>query len=517
MKENEQLLNSRRQAIGLLGLGGMAMFFPFACSNAKDETSADEEEPIHFKTIVEISQMIQSKEISSVALTQLLLDRIEMVDASLHSYLTVMKKSALYRARELDEEIEAGKYRGPLHGVPIAVKDLIYTKGVATTGGLKVLSDFLPDFDATVVNKLEDAGAVLIGKLNLTEGAMVGYHRDFEIPINPWGEKLWSGVSSSGSGVATAAGLCFGALGTDTGGSIRWPSMANGIVGLKPSYGRVSRHGVIPLAESLDHIGPMTRSVEDAAILFEAIAGKDTNDPTSLAMPVPDMRKDINNGVAGLRIGFDRDYALNGVDSGLAMAIEKALEVLVGLGAEIVAIKVPDLTQVLQTWYSLCSAEAAKAHQEYYPSRAEEYGEYFREFLEKGSQVKQSEIADIRQMRASFSTEFRKVLSEVDAMLSPAAGASLTFPKGLQYGSLSQFNAVFSEILTSAGIKSPVAFTFPHNYAGTPALVVPCGFSDDGLPYTMQLSGGFLEEAMLCRIGHAYEKATEWHLRHPKV
>ena len=515
---NEKLLISRRKTIGLLGLGGLAMFFPFGCSSNKDETDADTGVPLHYRTIVEISKMIKSKEISSVALTQLMLDRIEKVDASLHSFLTVMKKSALARARELDEELEAGKYRGPLHGVPIAVKDLIYTKGVATTGGMKVLNDFLPDFDATVVRKLEEAGAVLVGKLNVTEGAMVGYHRDFEIPINPWGETLWSGVSSSGSGVATAAGLCFGSLGTDTGGSIRFPSMANGIVGLKPSYGRVSRHGVLPLAESLDHIGPMTRSVEDAAILFEAIAGEDPNDPTSLAIPVPDMRKDIDNGIAGLRIGFDRDYALNGVDSGLAIAIEKALEVLEELGAEIVDIKVPDLTNVLETWHVLCAAEAAKAHQAYYPSRADDYGAYFREFLEIGSQVDQSEIADIRQMRESFSTEFRKVLSEVDAMLSPAAGTPFAIPEGLQYGSLTQWEGVISEILKASGItKRPVSFTFPHNYAGTPALVVPCGFSDEGLPYTMQLSGGFLEEAMLFRIGHAYEKATSWNEQHPNI
>jgi amidase len=258
--------------------------------------------------------------------------------------------------------------------------------------------------------------------------------------------------------------------------------------------------------------------VEDAAILFEAIAGKDNNDPTSLTMPVPDMRKDIDKGIAGLRIGFDRDYALNGVDSGLVVAIEKALEVLEGLGAEIVAIKVPDLTHVLETWHTLCSAEAAKAHQAYYPSRADEYGEYFREFLEIGSQVSQSEIADILKMRESFSIAFRKVLSEVDAMLSPAAGAPFSIPEGLQYGSLTRWNDVLSEISKTNGItKKMVAFTFPHNYAGTPALVVPCGFTDEGLPYTIQFSGGFLEEAMLCRIGHAYEKATEWHLRHPQV
>lgn len=517
MKKNEKSPNSRRQALGLLGLGGMAMFFPFACSNSKDETSADEEEPLHFKTIVEISQMIQSKEISSVALTQLLLDRIEMVDANLHSYITVMKKSALTRARELDEELEAGKYRGPLHGVPIAVKDLCYTKGTVTTGGLKVLSDFVPDYDASVVLKLEAAGAVILGKLNVTEGAMVGYHPDFKIPVNPWGEELWAGGSSSGSGVATAAGLCFGSLGTDTGGSIRFPSMANGIVGLKPSYGRVSRYGVLPLAESLDHVGPMTRSVADAAIMLEAIAGEDPNDPTSLTDPVPDLLKDIDKGVAGLRIGFDREYALNDVDPGLATAIEKALNVLEGLGAEIVEIKVPDLTEVLETWGILCAAEAAKAHQEYFPSRAEEYGAYFREFLEIGNQVSPSKIADIRKIMESFSTAFRAVLSEVDAMVSPAAGTPFAIPKGFHSEALTRFEEVRSEMLKSSGTKKPVCFTFPHNYAGTPALVVPCGFSDDGLPYTMQLSGGYLEEAMLCRIGHAYEKATEWHLRHPKV
>ncbi len=518
MKPNEKLPISRRKAIGLLGSGGLAMLFPFGFSRNQVETDTYTGDPIHYRTIVEISKMINSKEISSVALTQLMLARIERVDASLHSFLTVMKASALARASELDEELEAGKYHGPLHGIPIAVKDLCYTKGVPTTGGLKVLSDFVPEFDATVVKKLEAAGAVLLGKLNLTEGAMVGYHPDFEIPINPWGETLWAGVSSSGSGVATAAGLCFGSLGTDTGGSIRFPSMANGIVGLKPSYGRVSRHGVLPLAESLDHIGPMTRSVEDAAILFEAIAGEDPNDPTSLAIPVPNMRKDIDKGIAGLRIGFDRDYALNGVDNGLALAIERAVEVLKGLGAEMVEIKVPDLTEVLMTWPLLCAAEAAKAHQAYYPSRADDYGAYFREFLEIGSQVNQSEIADIRQIRESFSTAFRSVLSKVDAMVSPAAGAPFAIPKGLQYESLTQWNEVLAEILKTSGItKHPVSFTFPHNYAGTPALVVPCGFSEKGLPYTMQLSGGFLEEAMLCRIGHAYEKATNWNEQYPNI
>jgi amidase len=206
---------------------------------------------------------------------------------------------------------------------------------------LKVLDDFVPEFDASVVAKLKAAGAVLLGKLTTTEGAMVGYHRDFDIPVNPWGEELWAGVSSSGSGVATAAGLCFASLGTDTGGSIRFPATANGIVGLKPTYGRVSRYGVLPLAESLDHVGPMTRSVRDAAIVLEAIAGHDPNDPTSLDVPVPRMLDELGRGVEGLRIGLDRAYALDSVDPGLASAIEVALGELERLGVQVVAFRSP--------------------------------------------------------------------------------------------------------------------------------------------------------------------------------
>ena len=350
---NEKLTTTRRVFLSQLTIGGLATLLPVACGTQQSKVAepvasvASANDSWHYKTIMEISEQIKSQKISSVALTQHLLDRIETLDGRLHSYITVMKSAALDRAKALDKELESGAYRGPLHGVPIAVKDLCYTKGVATTGGLKRLRNFKPEYDATVVSKLEAAGAIVLGKLNLTEGAMVGYHGDYKIPVNPWGEDLWAGVSSSGSGVATAAGLCFGSLGTDTGGSIRFPSMANGIVGLKPSYGLVSLYGVLPLAESLDHVGPMTRSVADAAIMLQAMAGKDANDPTSLAEPVPDMLKDIDKGVVGLRIGFDREYALNGVDAGLARAIEEAVALLEDLGAEIVEFKVPDLTEVL--------------------------------------------------------------------------------------------------------------------------------------------------------------------------
>jgi amidase len=298
---------SRRDLLALVGYGMAASLLP-ACSrsSAPPVEAHQNRGPLHYLSLSEVARLIEAKEISPVELTQMMLNRIHTLDVRLHSYATVMADEALAAARAAEREIQSGNYRGPLHGVPIAVKDLCYTKGVPTRGGLKVLDGFIPEFDASVVAKLKAAGAVLLGKLTTTEGAMVGYHRDFDIPVNPWGEELWAGVSSSGSGVATAAGLCFASLGTDTGGSIRFPSTANGIVGLKPTYGRVSRYGVLPLAESLDHVGPMTRSVRDAAIVLEAIAGHDVNDPTSLEVPVPRMLDEIGRGVQGLRIGFDR-------------------------------------------------------------------------------------------------------------------------------------------------------------------------------------------------------------------
>jgi len=510
---------SRRDLLTLFG-AGMAAALHTGCSRSSTPSvgNAEDHTPMHYLSLTEVARLIEAKEVSPVELTQMMLDRIGTLDGRLHSYETVMGDDALAAARAAEHEIMAGKYRGPLHGMPVAAKDLCYTKGVPTRGGLKVLSDFVPGFAATVVSKLKAAGAVLLGKLSLTEGAMVGYHRDFDIPVNPWGEALWAGVSSSGSGVATAAGLCFASLGTDTGGSIRFPAMANGIVGLKPTYGRVSRHGVLPLAESLDHVGPMTRSVRDAAIVFEAIAGFDPDDATSLDVPVPDMLDELGRGMGGIRIGFDRAYALDGVDPGLASAIETAARELQRLGAELVEVRVPDVADVLAAWPVLCAAEAVDAHRENYPSRADDYGAYFREFLELGSAVSEAELANARQLGEEFSDRFRAALSSVDAVLSPAPGAPFTVRPGLQYGSRTEWNEAFARTNRSLGIeKAATSFTYPHNFAGTPALALPCGVSDEGLPYTMQLAGSRLSEAMLCRIGHAYEQATQWHERHPGV
>lgn len=509
---------SRREFPAALGVGAMASVNHSCLPSSKTvPVNNADRSPLHYLSLRDVARRIERKAISPVELTQMMLDRIGALDARLHSYATVTADRALAAAQSAENEIQSGRYRGLLHGVPIAVKDLCYTRGVPTMGGLKVLRGFVPGFDATVVSKLEAAGAVLLGKLNLTEGAMAGYHCDFDIPVNPWGARLWSGVSSSGSGVATSAGLCFASLGTDTGGSIRFPAMANGIVGLKPTYGRVSRYGVLPLAQSLDHVGPLTRSVADAAIMLEAIAGPDPNDPTSLEAPVPDMLQELERGAAGVRIGFDRAYALDGVDPGLAAAIGTALQDLERLGAEVIEVQVPDVSGIMAAWFVICSAEAADAHRAHFPSQSDEYGAFFREFLESGISVSQADLANARQIRLDFSSRFRATLATVDAIVSPAAGVPYEIATGLQYGSRTDWNRFSEERRQSSGTKPEPSFTFPHDFAGTPALALPCGWSDDGLPYTMQLAGIDLGEAMLCRIGHAYETATHWHEKHPPV
>ncbi|HIN06162.1 MAG TPA: Asp-tRNA(Asn)/Glu-tRNA(Gln) amidotransferase GatCAB subunit A, partial [Dehalococcoidia bacterium] len=321
------------------------------------------ETPLHFKTIVEVASLIESRALSPVDVTEAALERINEHDPQYKSYATVMADQARESAQAAEQAIAAGNYLGPLHGVPIAVKDLCFTRGVATMGGTKALVDHVPGFDSTVVQRLKSSGAVILGKLNLTEGAMAGYNPDFQVPVNPWGAHLWSGASSSGSGVATAAGLCYGSLGSDTGGSIRFPSAACGIVGLKPTWGRVSRYGVLALAESLDHIGPMVRCSADAGIMLQAIAGLDPNDPTSLPDLVPDILQGIEQGVSGLRIGLDEKYISENTDPELVASVMSGITTLEGLGAVIVPINMPDISSYMEAWVTLCFSEAIAAHE----------------------------------------------------------------------------------------------------------------------------------------------------------
>lgn len=465
------------------------------------------ETPLHFKTITELADLIRSKSISPVEVAEAQLNRIRDQDSTYKSYATVMSEQAMASARAAEQAIAAGNYLGPLHGVPIAVKDLCYTKGVATMGATKALVNNIPNFDCTVVEKLNAAGAVILGKLNLTEGAMAGYNPEFQVPVNPWGDNLWSGASSSGSGVATAAGLCYGSLGSDTGGSIRFPSAACGIVGIKPTWGRVSRYGVLALAESLDHIGPMTRSAADAGIILEAMAGLDPNDPTTLPAPVPGMLMEINQGVRGLRIGLDEDYISGNTDPELAESVLSGIRVMEGLGAVIVPITMPDLSGYMDAWAVLCTSEALAAHETTYPSRRDDYGPWFQGWLDKGASVTGAEYAKANNVRAACRGLLANVFENIDVISCP----TMTTPP---------FPITLDEMYGSTFLLDDPhwgRFTVPYDFSGAPTISLPCGQNSNGLPLSLQFVGKHLSEPMLCRIGHTFEQNTEWHNLRPDI
>ena len=460
-----------------------------------------------YQTITELAEGFASGHITSVEATQGMLDRIERLDGRLKSYATVMADDAIAAAQKADGEVREAKSRGPLHGVPIAVKDLCFTKGVRTMGGSQALADHIPDFDGTVVSRLEEAGAVLLGKLNLTEGAMGGYNPKFDAPVNPWNADRWAGASSSGSGAATAAGLCYGSLGSDTGGSIRFPAAACGTVGLKPTWGRVSRYGVLALAESLDHVGPLTRSVADAGIMLEAIAGHDPKDPTSLPDPVPDMLAGIGRGLAGIRFGYDERYATHDIDPDMAGAVSAAVQLLEGLGADIVEVELPDLDPFVDAWKTLCSAEAVAAHRSTYPFKRDDYGPWFRDWLDLGASITAAEYAEANNLRLQSNGHLHRVFRSIDILLCPSMSAPAhPVTREILYGPLPEDRAPRFQ-----------RFTAPFDYNGAPTLSVPCGMSADGLPLSLQFVGRPLSEPFLLQAGHVYEQATEWHTLHPCV
>ena len=505
---------SRREALALLRAGAIVTLAKSSGLAAGESApSAGVSRGLHFLSLQELALQLQSRALSPVDVTRHLLDRIAQFDGYLKSYATLTPEQALADARTAERDIRAGKYRGPLHGVPIGIKDLCYTKGIRTMGGTAVRRDFLPSFDATVVSKLRDAGAIVLGKLNLSEGAGAGYNPSFDVPLNPWNPDRWPGMSSSGSGVAVAAGLCFAAIGTDTGGSIRNPSSANGIVGLKPTYGRVSRYGVLEMAGSLDHVGPMARRVGDAALMFDVIAGRDTQDPTCLPDPAQGVFQQLQGSIRDMRIGVDRDYALKGIDAGQATAIELALRVLRDCGAQIVPVKMPDVSHVVNIWSPICAHEMAKAHAATFPARSREYGPYLREFLENGRRVTADQLETAHRARKALTKDLDVLLDSVDAMAGPAGGdPAWPITHAIQVGPLPAYHAAWS-----AAAPRSSEFTMPMDLAGVPAICLPCGFSPDGLPYSIQFTGRRLGEGTLFRIAHAYETATEWHTRHPDV
>lgn len=462
--------------------------------------------PLHYTSLVTIGARIGRGEISSEAVTTAQLERIERLDPTFNSYAHVCKTRAMEQAVKADAEIAKGIRRGPLHGVPIAVKDLCYTDFAPSEGGMKIARGFVPDFNATVVDRLEMAGAVTLGKLAMTEGAYTGHHPENPVPLNPWNAAYWVGSSSSGSGSATAAGLCYGSLGSDTGGSIRYPSAACGLTGLKPTWGRVSRYGVYPLADSLDHVGPMARSAADCAAMLHPMAGWDAADPTTLDAPVPDYLAALTPGLRDMTIGIDRSYALEGVHPEVAAALESALDLLRDLGARIVDITLPPSEDLVAVWIRMCAIETALAHRDTYPELAQDYGPDLAQLIDEGRGTTGVEAAEGHRLRLDYCGALKAVLAQVDCMICPTMPAPTPSLESMaDYG---EDPDVLNAILK---------YTAPFDFSGSPTVTLPNGFDAQGMPLSMQFVGAHLSEAVVLRAAHAFQSASDWHCKHPKI
>ncbi len=450
-------------------------------------------------TLEEAAGALRAGSLDVVELTEIMLARVEALDPELRAYETVAPESARSEARRLADELLRGVDRGPLHGIPIAIKDLCDTAGLRTAAGTRVLDDRIPTEDATVVARLRAAGAVVLGKLKMTEGAYAAHHPEVAPPVNPHLKDRWTGVSSSGSGVATAAGLCFASLGTDTGGSIRFPSSANGIVGAKPTWGRVSRAGVFPLADSLDHVGPMTRSVRDAAVVLAAIAGRDPRDPTTLAGPVPDFLAAIEEGAAGFRLGIDRAWMAPGMDGDIVARVEAAASGLARAGADLREVAVPATAELSVGWGLACAVEAALGHEGLYPERRAEYGPDLAALLDAGRALDALSQARLAGRRAEFSGNLAALFEDIDVLVCPALGIALPGASGPELGD------------DLGALERLMRFTAPFDFSGNPTVTVPCGRMGDGAPLGLQLVGRHREEALLLRVARTWEKAAGNH------
>ncbi len=464
---------------------------------------------LHYLSLNEVARQIRGRKLSSLEATRAMLDRIARIDPDLKSYATATPERALSDAKRLDDEAQIGRFRGALHGVPIAVKDLCNTAGVATAAGMAIHRGNVPAKDATVVARLKGAGAVILGKLQMTEGAFGAHHPSIPPPKNPWNAAYWSGASSSGSGAATAAGLCFGSLGSDTGGSIRFPSTQNGVTGLKPTWGRVSRAGVFALADSLDHIGPMARSALDCALLLGAIAGADADDPTAAPLAVPDyavaLGKDGGSGVRGKKLGVPNN--LIGLDADARRVFDAAVAGFKSAGAELIEVALPaSAEQGARDWLPLCAVETALAHEATYPARAAEYGPVLAAFIEAGRQLPVLEYARLQARRAALTGDLSRLMASLDFMLVPAMGTAAW--------TIAALDQVGRDPDT---VAARLRYTAPFDLSGQPTLTLPGGFTADGAPVGFQVVGRAFDEAGILAAGHAFQQASDWHRRHPPL
>ena len=461
-------------------------------------------------SIAEAARLIARGELSPIELVDAHLERISTTDDRLNSFITVLEPQARSAAEKAETRIRSGQPIGPLHGIPIGLKDLYYTKGVRTTIGSSIMGGFVPDYDATVVSRFLDAGAIIIGKLQMHEFASGATSANIHHgpARNPWDTERVSGGSSGGSGTGVAAGQVMAALGTDTGGSVRIPAALCGIVGLKPTFGRISRHGVYPLSWSFDTVGPMTRTVRDTALVMNVIAGHDPNDPYSSRQPTPDFTETLGRGVDGLRVGIPREHFFEILDPGCESAMREGVKVLEGLGASVEEVSIPLLENILSIGQAISGPEAAEIHLENLRHNVEEMDPQVSSRLAAG--LLEPAIYYVRAQRArrAFNRQVAAAFESVDVLLTPAA--PIPAPK------------IGQEVSTVRGEKHSTLqilarMTRPFNVSGSPTITVPCGFSSDRLPFGLQIAGRMFDEGTVLRAAYAYEQATGWHTRRPPI
>jgi len=458
-----------------------------------------------FLTASQLSNLIETKEVSPVEATEAYLDRIEEVDPKLNSYITITGEQAIESARQAEQEIAAGKHRGPLHGVPMAVKDQFNTAGVLTTGGSSILKDNVPSEDATVIAKLKEAGAVMLGKLNMSEFAMAEiYNHPYGTPRNPWDLERNPGTSSSGSGAATAAFLCSTSLGEDTGGSIRGPANFSGLVGLRPTHGRVSRYGVLGGSWSMDTVGPISRSVEDAAITIQAIAGYDTKDTYSWDVPVPDYRRALTGDIQGIKMGVIQERMDSpNLDPEFRETVAKAISVIGELGASSEDVSIPLAPNAGALTMSILNVEWANLHRPLFEPNFDELDHNNKIRFLTGSIIPAQAYYKAQKIRAVLRQQILDALEKVDVLVLPTG--PVTAPP------VESVPGIESKEHSLTGLAGRISFTGPFNLAGTPAISVPCGFSAVGMPMGLQIVGKPFDEETVLRVAHAYEQNTDWH------
>jgi aspartyl-tRNA(Asn)/glutamyl-tRNA(Gln) amidotransferase subunit A len=460
---------------------------------------------IPFLSASDLSRLIESKEVSPVEATEAYLDRIDDLDFKFNSYITVMREEAMEAAREAEAAIARGNHLGPMHGVPVAVKDQFWSRGVRSTGGSRFLADFVPDEDATVITNLKKAGAIVLGKTNLTEFAVTGFSHRFSTPRNPWDLQMYTGGSSSGSGAATAAFLCASSLGEDTGGSIRFPATWCGLVGLRPSWGRVSRYGVMQGVWSMDTVGPISRTVEDAAITLGAIAGSDPKDKYTWQTPVPDYRRPLDGDIRGLRVGVIAEQ-LNSdlVESETKEAVVKATAVLGELGATVEEVSLPLAITASVASSILLAVEPAFAHRDWVRDRIDDYGHDVRIQQLVGSIVPAQAYYKAQKLRSMLRDQVLEAMNRYDVLVLPTSGRP---------AQPIEDDIPITSKETSA--RLPYLLTRLFNLSSSPAASVPCGFSAGGLPIGLQIGSRPGGEETILKVAYAYEQATPWHLERP--